>query len=110
MFSEPAPCPTCDAAPGQPHDEACDIARCAETGLQDCSHQGDICDRQTLWHGHWPGEMECWEYGFLLPQDTGGSLPPQPDLMQLYTACVWNRDRQRWVLGPSIAQAEPADL
>ncbi|MEV6740091.1 hypothetical protein AB0N14_25355 [Streptomyces sp. NPDC051104] len=73
----------------------CDVARCAETGLQrlGCGHHGNACN--TRWTGHWPGDAECIEYGFLI--NLGPDREPMPDLNRLYAECDWDPTQQRMV-------------
>ncbi|MFJ3169325.1 hypothetical protein ACIPJK_00950 [Streptomyces roseus] len=109
MLDHPTACPDCSVLPGQLHRHGCDVARCAETGRQrlGCPHPGASCN--TRWSGHWPGDAECWEYGFLIhpgPEGEASGLPPMPDLNRLYTECDWDPSRQRMVLrAPSTPSA-----
>jgi hypothetical protein len=105
MLDRPTICPDCSVLPGRLHRHGCDVARCAETGRQrlGCTHPGSACN--TRWSGHWPGDAECWEYGFLIhlgPEASG--LLPLPDLNRLYTECDWDSSRQRMVLRTSRTQ------
>lgn len=74
MMDETAPCPDCQVAPGQLHEDGCDVARCKNTGsqrlMQGCSRnkpcQGSLlfADCRTRWLGQWPGIAECQELGW----------------------------------------------
>lgn len=88
-------CPDCSVSPGDLHLNRCDVARCADTGLQrsDCPHSGTACN--TRWTGRWPGEAQCFEYGFVI--DRGPGDRPFPDLNRLYTECDWDPNQQRMV-------------
>jgi hypothetical protein len=97
-------CPDCQVAPGQRHEDGCDIARCARTGTQrlQCGH--DDCNT-TAWTGRWPGEAECEEYGWYIREQPGIGWVPCPadypeaehDLMRLATHCRWDTTLQRWI-------------
>ncbi|MET9779277.1 hypothetical protein ABZ023_34395 [Streptomyces sp. NPDC006367] len=104
MLDRPTLCPDCSVPPGQLHHHRCDVARCAETGLQrlTCPHPGSACN--TRWSGHLPGYAECWEYGLLYRPDPA-SAELWPDLNRLYTECDWDPARQRMVLrSPTAAE------
>lgn len=92
-------CPDCGVRPRRLHLHGCDVARCADTGLQrlDCGHSGLRCN--TIWTGMWPGDAECHEYGFLIQPgpDASPDLEPLPDINRLYMECDWDRDQQRMV-------------
>jgi hypothetical protein len=110
---EPTKCPDCGVEPGTLHlHNLCDVARCADTGFQrlGCGHKGTACN--TVWTGHWPGEAECHEYGFLL--DHGPGQQAFPDLNRLYVECEWDPEEQRMVRRPAarhlFAAARDADL
>lgn len=120
-YSAP-PCGDCGVLPGEPHLDACDVARCLYTGGQriSCGSLGflgvteephDDCGDQ-VWTGTWPGEAECTEFGwhsvFTPPgsgekhgkwtrcdRDTPGA---GPDLSRLALEARWDRHRGRWVL------------
>ncbi|WP_329020497.1 hypothetical protein [Streptomyces sp. NBC_01601] len=108
MLDRPTNCPDCSVRPGQLHRHGCDVARCAESGLQrlGCSHTRSACN--TRWSGHWPGDAECWEYGFLIhpsPEGKAAGFPPLPDLNRLYTECDWDPEQQRMVLSTAHTAA-----
>lgn len=91
-------CPDCGVMPGVCHEDGCDVARCAWTGLQRLACQvlwreGDDCGHD-LWTGRWPGELECEEYGwFTVDEVTGYVLY---DLTRLARECRWSVEGQRW--------------
>jgi hypothetical protein len=92
-------CPDCGVAPGQRHQEGCDVAHCVICGQQQlqCNprrehglRKADWPPMQT-WTGEWPGEAECREWGWYsrwtvvteyshdgLP-DSGHSIPCEAD-------------------------------
>ncbi|MEO3976795.1 hypothetical protein [Streptomyces sp. CAU 1734] len=112
MPDNPAVCADCSVRPGSYHRPRCDVARCAVTGrqLSDCRHPGTACGN-TVWTGQWPGDAECWEYGFLiLPSDAeaAAGVPPFTDLNRLYAECDWDSAAQRMVLrAPAEGTARP---
>ncbi len=73
-------CPDCDAAPGQPHNDGCDVERCSVCGLQwlscECEGHDPLFSR---WTGLWPGEGEC----LALKWTTQSGLP---DLNRFYSS------------------------
>ncbi len=90
-------CPDCEAAPGQPHGEGCDIERCSECGGQyiSCGCAGHV-PLDAVWSGEWPGIAECRVRGWycqdgFAPLPTCGSFRPcdenspgaMPDLNRL---------------------------
>jgi hypothetical protein len=101
MLDRPTNCPDCSVRSGQLHRQGCDVARCAGTGRQrlGCGHAGSACN--TRWSGRWPGDAECWEYGFLIHPSSEGEasgFAPLSDLNRLYTECDWDPSQQRMVL------------
>jgi hypothetical protein len=101
------PCPDCHVAVGQPHADGCDVARCLATGGQRLSCGGhDDCGQQ-VWTGHWPGTVECAEFGWWVQDRCGeglGFVPCAPDapgaiedLNRLYFDARWDRAAGRWV-------------
>jgi len=87
-------CPDCKVEINQLHLDGCDVARCAVTGLQrlGCEHDTDACN--TSWRGLWPGDAECYAYGFLIDLGNGQYLP---DINRLYDECTWDFAQHRWV-------------
>ena len=57
-------CHDCNARPGQPHDDGCDVERCSSCGGQrlqcDCKKHDRFFAR---WTGFWPGLLESQELG-----------------------------------------------
>ncbi|MFC5148970.1 hypothetical protein [Streptomyces aureoversilis] len=108
MFTSPSDCPDCGVRPGQLHHDGCDVARCATTGQQraGCGHSGSTCI--TRWTGHWPGDAECWEYGFFIQPDPGAppNTPPLPDINRLYLECDWDPAQQRMIRRASSSPPE----
>lgn len=98
-------CPDCQTEPGQPHQEGCDVARCARTGTQRLQCDHDDCN--TLWTGQWPGEAECIEYNWWAVfepgtgwiQCTADTPGAGPDLNRLNhpAHAHWDPTAQRYV-------------
>lgn len=67
--------------------------------------------RRLPWSGIWPGKLECREYGFWcagppwvpVPAGTPGATE---NLNRLYTECVWDVEKQRFVLPPKLPKAD----
>jgi len=109
MSSETAQCPDCATAPGQAHDDGCDVARCTECGNQriSCRHGDDSIGWGQIWTGQWPGDADAirldW-WALFVPnvgwQRCSASTPGAvPDLNRLSTGeARWNRDTQTWEL------------
>ncbi|OGF53156.1 MAG: hypothetical protein A2Z21_10520 [Candidatus Fraserbacteria bacterium RBG_16_55_9] len=60
--------------------------------------------RRMPWTGEFPGTSECREYGFWciwgppwipVPEGTPGA---KENLNRLFEKCVWDADRQKWML------------
>ncbi len=88
-------CGDCTAAPGQPHDLTCDVARCPYCGRQryDCLEgtgcaEGRTPDRPSIWKGKWDIDISRERYG----------LPPGRLIYDLIDAgvFVWDADEQGW--------------
>jgi hypothetical protein len=92
------------------HEDGCDTARCANTGIQrlqcDCPAEPSC---NTVWTGVWPGVAECLEFGWYSrfrpgeggwlrcgPDDEGAG----PDLNRLVGTgeAVWSKAAGRYVL------------
>lgn len=90
-------CHDCDVPPGIPHASGCDVARCLWDGGQrlQCEMFGVDSPIHNcgldIWTGMWPGEMECFEFGFI--REDGGA-----DLNKLLMTASWDRRQQTWVL------------
>jgi hypothetical protein len=121
-----ANCPDCGIAPGLPHGEDCDVARCLFTGMQRLSCDGLHVDEvmpgcyvprdcgRDIWTGQWPGEAECAEFGWYAyfagaPAGEAGTgwvrcAPDYPeavaDLTRLVMECSWDASARRWVRKP----------
>ena len=54
-------CPDCEVAPGEIHNDNCDISHCLNCGDQTIFE--DCCDnvQHDVWTGIWPGLKECYE-------------------------------------------------
>jgi hypothetical protein len=101
-------CPDCAAAPGESHEDGCDVARCMATGRQRLSCAGGHDCGQDVWTGDWPGDAECREFGWWVQDRCAegmGWLPCAPDapgatedLNRLATHAHWSPERRRWVL------------
>ncbi|MEW1700384.1 hypothetical protein [Streptomyces sp. NPDC091278] len=91
---EPYDCPDCTVPPGELHTPGCDVARCAHTGRQ---RSGCHTDCNTRWTGHWPGDAEAFEYGWVLADITDPDGNPMPDLNRLHAECDWDPALQRMV-------------
>lgn len=118
VLSEPT-CPGCEAEIGEYHTDLCDIARCAETGLQRSAgcygargcraRRGANC--RSRWTGAFPGAVEAHEYGLYClafppyPPCAPGTPGSMEDLNTLLRLCWWDRAARRWRLkdpkGPS---------
>lgn len=103
-------CPDCAVKPGTLHEDGCDVARCANSGVQrlQCDCDGEpSCN--TTWTGRWPGDVECEEFGWWVrwtdhgwekcSADTGGATEDLNRLvMSPHTGeTVWDRNAQRYV-------------
>lgn len=111
MTAQHDACPDCQVAPGGPHHEGCDVARCPVCGTQrlQCSeHQP--AEMSSIWTGRWPGDAECERLGWYCywdgprgwvscSADRAGAVG---DLNRLLLAglrgeLAWSRDKQEWV-------------
>lgn len=111
-----ANCPDCAVAPGQAHDDDCDVARCLATGGQrlQCDGRDEVypyaehdCG-QNVWTGEWPGDAECREFGWWVQDRCSEGLGFVPcaadapgamaDLNRLSRDARWSPERARWVL------------
>lgn len=88
-------CPDCGVAPGQLHEDGCDVARCKNTGMQRLSQAGCTDEKRcrgilgqgalfpqcrTRWSGEWPGLAECRALGWYAYLKPGvGWQPCGPD-------------------------------
>jgi hypothetical protein len=102
------PCPKCDAAPGELHEDGCDVEQCPYCGGQliscDCDEEVPRDDCMP-WEGAWPGTAECREFGWWarrVPGKRGWEScgPDEPgaieDLNRLHTRAVWDREQKRF--------------
>lgn len=97
-------CNGCGATAGTPHGN-CDIARCAEHGMQ--LIQCEVACEANLWTGYWAGELEAVEFGFFthfVPngkpswRQCGPEHPEaRPDLNRIMVECTWDPTTQRYV-------------
>jgi len=86
-------CPDCGTAPGDLHRPDCDVERCPR-----CLQQLATCDcrrspprrHRIPWTGHWPGEAEYIEWGWVL---AGG----EPDIGRLVMEATWDWKQKRFV-------------
>lgn len=98
-------CPDCAVKPGEFHQLGCDVARCADTGIQRLANSCRTTSCNTRWSGIWPGILECQEYGWYAKWslETGwvrcDKDDPQggEDLNRLHVECNWDRALQRMV-------------
>lgn len=103
-------CHDCDAAPGEAHEDMCDVARCLHCGEQRLMHAltGEGCGwkrwGQDVWTGEWPGSAECREFGWFVRwgppwiPTTADDPEAMPDLNRLVSEAKWSRSEHRWVL------------
>lgn len=97
-------CQGCGATTGTQHGR-CDIARCAEHGIQ-LTQCPPACESDR-WTGYWAGVLEAVEFGFFtyfVPngnpkwQPCGPEHPEaRPDLNRILVECVWDPTTQRYV-------------
>lgn len=116
-------CGDCGVAPGQPHIDGCDVARCIECGWQriGCDHEDSDDGWGAIWTGEWPGDVECREFGFWCLDKCAegkGWVPCPPgtpgareDLNRLSHAAafgevIWSVNRQRFVRRPAARERE----
>lgn len=116
-------CPDCGIAPGQRHEEGCDVARCSVCGFQrlSCAHAEGEGDG-GIWSGEWPGLAECREFGLYAvfnpvggwltgcsPRDEG-AVEDTNTLMRMAArgALVWNGER--WVARGSAAAVPDSEV
>lgn len=103
-------CPDCAAAPGAPHIQGCDVARCKECGEQaiQCFEHADA--PSTVWTGSWPGNSECVALGLWCRWTPPAGWVPcrstdadaQPDLNALTQLAAtgtlrWDRTSEQFV-------------
>lgn len=113
-------CGDCAVAPGQPHVNGCDVARCLRSGRQRLSCPAPWsgfrdCGRD-VWTGEWPGEADCreqglwcyWQapahgrrYGRWVPC-TADHPNAVTDLNRLYEHCRWDAELGKWVRGSCV--------
>ena len=104
-------CPECHVSIGMPHLDGCDIAQCYNCGGQRLTCQCKEPGNDT-WTGYWPGTKEAEEYGFFYKDDPTGNqlglVPPRitcdgndPDarvnITAMQRACLWDKDKKRFV-------------
>lgn len=113
-------CPSCGAAPGEPHNLRCNITVCPECGRNlyqcDCELPWDKVKRlpPVRWTGQTPTSAACSEFG-LYGKWREGSFEPCPkddlgaeeDIERLYREYSWDKTLQRWVM-PGTA-SKPAE-
>src|SRR5579864_8729613 len=83
LLREPRNCADCDAEPGRPHMEGCDVERCSACGGQrlSCGCEGPHDKLFARWTGFWPGELECLALGMVARWQPDPSNPvPADDL------------------------------
>lgn len=74
---------------------------------------GEMCEKfdaewgdKAIWHGEWPGVMECQEYGLYARMVPGLGWQPcdkddpgaTEDLNTLYSTGTWDVTEQKWKL------------
>ena len=104
-------CADCGAAVGEFHDQRCDVAECAVTGLQrygvcgpaGCGHEAGT-DCLTRWTGTPASLISCQELGWYCLAEPGLGYPPcepgtpgaMEDVRRLFVEAVWDRVARRW--------------
>lgn len=86
-------CPDCGVTPGDLHHHECDIERCPR-----CLRQLASCDcprrpprrHRIPWSGQWPGEAECLQWGWVLPDG-------EPDIGRLVKEATWDWRQEKYV-------------
>lgn len=57
-------CPDCQVAPGERHQDGCDVSQCPTCGQQALQCAAHLDAGQSRWTGEWPGSVECREFGW----------------------------------------------
>lgn len=98
-------CNGCGVRAGKRHQYGCDVARCAEHGIQQVQCEPDC--QTNRWTGYWAGELEAVEFGWFTHFVPNGKPSWQPcgpehpkavtDLNRIMTECDWDPQTQRFV-------------
>lgn len=99
-------CPDCGVAPGELHQQGCDIERCPECGGQMLMDDCELTVPRLPWTGEWPGKAECREFGWYSKMEPGqGWVPCDKDepgahenLNRLAIDAVWSKEQGRYIL------------
>jgi hypothetical protein len=97
----------------------CDIEQCPYCGKLLisclCSRRPPL-DERLPWAGVWPGDAECYEFGWYCRQVEGAGWvrcaadDPEAteDIKRLYAEATWDRARRRFVLPEPPDSPKPA--
>lgn len=102
-----ASCPDCGVGIGKLHEAGCDVERCPDCGRQaiSCDCGGAFIHPRLPWSGHWPGDLECREFGWWARLVAGrgwvscDATDPgaRPDLNRLAVDAEWDANAGRFV-------------
>lgn len=103
-------CPDCQVAPGERHEDGCDVTRCRFTGKQqlmcgfafsfDAAGAIDVIETNDhecepcVWTGDWPGVKVCRDNGWYTTMV--GFDGPTEDLNSVSQRAVWNTELEDW--------------
>lgn len=105
-------CPDCQVAPGDRHQDGCDVARCAFNGRQyiscfdieklddgtyDFKEPTDHSCSPDTWTGEWPGVKVCRENNWYTDVvGLNGTTIHMEDLNSVSQRAVWNTEIEDW--------------